>query len=231
MRRSGWRSSAAAPSSAKWLVDHNPRSTNAIAKSHTSGYFISDERFQTLDPIFSAAFAVMNCFRCEVAARVRTVMDAIAAFAPAGAIPPPASCRRSANAWPNPTSPSTVPETLLKLLPFFRTFRLPDCASSWPPCGDFDFSRGQLVYAAGEAPRSCVLIVRGALSMNFHRQTGAVMFAVRGPGQMMGELALLDGRPQPLDCVAREPTILFEIDRDQFELLRKGGIRRGAQVL
>jgi CRP-like cAMP-binding protein len=40
---------------------------------------------------------------------------------------------------------------------------------------------------------------------------------------MMGELALLDDRPQPLDCVAREPTILFEIDRDQFELLRKGG--------
>ncbi len=205
-------------------LDHNPRSTNAIAKSHTSGYFISDERFQTLQSDFSpAAFAVMNCFRCEVAARVRTVMDAIAAFAPAGAIPPPASCRRSANAWPNPTSPSTVPETLLKLLPFFRTFRLPDLREFLASLRRFDFSRGQLVYAAGEAPRSCVLIVRGALSMNFHRQTGAVMFAVRGPGQMMGELALLDGRPQPLDCVAREPTILFEIDRDQFELLRKGG--------
>ena len=172
----------------------------------------------------------MNCFRCEVAARVRTVMDAIAAFAPAGAIAAgflPSICQRVAE----PNFAVTVPETLLKLLPFFRTFRLPDLREFLASLRRFDFSRGQLVYAAGEAPRSCVLIVRGALSMNFHRQTGAVMFAVRGPGQMMGELALLDGRPQPLDCVAREPTILFEIDRDQFELLRKGGIRRGAQVL
>ena len=49
------------------------------------------------------------------------------------------------------------------------------------------------------------------------------MFSVRGPGQMMGELALLDRGPQPLDCIAREPTIAFELDRSQFELLRKGG--------
>jgi CRP-like cAMP-binding protein len=59
--------------------------------------------------------------------------------------------------------------------------------------------------------------------MHLPATAGAAMFVVRGPGQMMGELALVDGGPQPLDCMVQEPTIAFELDRTQFELLRKGG--------
>jgi len=204
-------------------LDHNPRSTHAVATLPTSGYFISYERFQILQSDFSApAFAVMNCFRREVAARARTVIDGIAAFVAAGA-PPAAPARSGAAKWPAPASPSTIDERVLQSLPFFRTFRLADLREFIEPLKRFDFTRGQLVYAAGEAARSCLIIVRGALSMNFPTATRGALFSVRGPGRMMGELALVDGGPQPLACMAREPTIAFELDRIQFELLRKGG--------
>jgi CRP-like cAMP-binding protein len=49
------------------------------------------------------------------------------------------------------------------------------------------------------------------------------MFAVYGPGGMAGELALVDGAPHPLACIARESTIAFEVDRIGFDLLRRGG--------
>jgi CRP/FNR family cyclic AMP-dependent transcriptional regulator len=202
-------------------LDRNPRSTHAIATLPTSGYFISYERFQMLQSDFSAAaFAIMNCFRREVATRARRVIDGIGAFvAPAGAPPVWSGTAK----WPAPGSPSTIPETILQSLPFFRTFRVAELREFIEPLKRIDFTRGQLVFATGEAPRSCLLIVRGALSMNFSTATGGAMFLVRGPGQMMGELALVDGGPQPFDCMAREPTIAFELDRIQFELLRRGG--------
>ena len=49
------------------------------------------------------------------------------------------------------------------------------------------------------------------------------MFAIRGPGQMVGELGLMDAGQHPFDCKAREPTIAFEVDRIQFERYRRGG--------
>jgi CRP-like cAMP-binding protein len=204
-------------------LDHNPRSTHAIATSPTSGYFVSNERFGILQSDLSAAaFSVMNCFRRQVAARARAAIDAIAAFDAAGA-PSAAPAHGGAAEWPTSASPSTIDETVLQSLPLFRTFRLAELREFIEPLKRFDFTRGQLLYAAGEPPRSCLLIVRGALSMNLPTTTAAAMFAVRGPGQMMGELALVDGGPQPLDCMAREPTIAFELDRMQFELLRRGG--------
>ena len=59
--------------------------------------------------------------------------------------------------------------------------------------------------------------------MNFPTPAGTSTFAVYGPGKMVGELCLVDGGPQPLTCVAREPTIAFEVDRIGFELMRRGG--------
>jgi CRP-like cAMP-binding protein len=204
------------------LLDHNPRSTNALAITSTSGYFISSERFQTLQSDFSPpAFAVMDCFRHEVVRRARTVIDQIAELvAPAQA---GMAVRDAAAVWPAPTSTSTVEQRVLQVLPFFRTFRRSDLRELVAPLQRFDFARGQPVFAAGDGPRSCLLIVRGALSMTLPAAVGGTTFSVRGPGQMMGELALIDGAPQPLDCWVREPAIAFELDRARFEQLRKGG--------
>jgi CRP-like cAMP-binding protein len=131
--------------------------------------------------------------------------------------------RDDAAKWPAPSSPATVAENVLRSLPFFKTFRPAELREFLEPLKRYDFSRGQLVYAEGEAPRGCLIVVRGALSMNFSTPAGTSMFAVYGPGRMVGELALVDGAPHPLACIARESTIAFEVDRIGFDLLGRGG--------
>ena len=200
------------------LLDQNPRSTNAVAASATSGYFISRERFRILQSDFRpSAFSVMNCFRREAAARARNRIGEVATLV-ASSVP---LC--TPNAMPRP-APLTVAidETILRSLPFFRTLRLGDLREFVTSLKRFDFSPGELLYAAGEPPQSCLLIVRGAISMSLPGD-GLTMFAIRGPGQIVGELALMDAGQQPFDCKAREPTIAFEVDRIQFERYRRGG--------
>lgn len=200
------------------LLDHYPRSAHAIAAEPTSGYFISSELFQILQSDFRApAFAVMDCFRREVAKRARRVIGEISGFVPV--VP---ACG-GAIEWPAPSSSSSIDEAVLRSLPLFRTFRPGDLREFITKLKRFDFVAGQCVYAAGEMPRSCLMIVRGGMSMNQPGTIRSAAFAVRGPGQIMGEIALLDDGLQPLDCMAREPTIAFELDRIQFEALRQGG--------
>jgi CRP/FNR family cyclic AMP-dependent transcriptional regulator len=80
-----------------------------------------------------------------------------------------------------------------------------------------------VVFAAGEPARNCLVILRGALALKFSTPQGVSMFSLLGPGKIVGDLALIDGGPQPLACIAREDTIAFEMDRIGFELLLRGG--------
>ena len=206
------------------LLDGNPRSTHAVAKTPTFGYFISSERFQMLRSDYRpAAFAVMNCFRREVAARARKVIEQAAASMVALDARPAAQLCGGGAKWPEPISPSTIDEGILHSLPFFRDFRPAELREFVEPLKRYDFSRGQLVYAAGETARNCLVVVRGALARNFATPRGMSPFSLHGPGKIVGEIALIDGDPHPLACVARESTIAFEVDRIGFELLRRGG--------
>jgi CRP/FNR family transcriptional regulator, cyclic AMP receptor protein len=203
------------------LLDCFPRSAHAFATKPTTGYFVGIERFHVVQSDYRApAFAVMHCFRRAVAARARTALDALAAFGEAAQTTGPTERMVQ---WPTPRSPSTFDEAVLNALPLFGTLQLAELRQFIAPMRRFDFGPGDRVYAAGDAPRSCVLIVRGALSTLRRSASGSLPFAVHGPGQVVGDLALFDGLAQPLDCLAREPTIAFEIDRAQFERLRRGG--------
>jgi CRP-like cAMP-binding protein len=125
-------------------------------------------------------------------------------------------------AWSAPSSTGIDPE-VLRSLPFFRGFRPAELEEFVAPLRRYDFARGETVYAAGEAARNCLIIVRGALSLHFASPQGTSPCALLGPGNIAGSLALIDGGPQPLACVAREATIAFEIDRVGFDLMRRGG--------
>jgi CRP-like cAMP-binding protein len=102
---------------------------------------------------------------------------------------------------------------ILRCLPFFKTFRPEELREFLDPLKRYEFSPGQVVYAEGAAARSCLVIVRGALSMSFSTGAGTSMFSVHGPGRMVGVLPLVDGGPHPLACLAREETIAFAVER------------------
>ena len=45
---------------------------------------------------------------------------------------------------------------------------------------------------------------------------------VLGPGQLVGAVSLMDGGPQPMDCVAREPSWLWEADVETLQRILEG---------
>jgi CRP-like cAMP-binding protein len=203
------------------LLDRNPRAAHAVAVTPVVGYFVSHERFGLLRSDYRpAAFAVMNCFRHEVATRARTIIEEIAARAASPVLAPPAG--GGGAQWPSPSAP-TIPHAILQALPLFRSFRADELSEFVAPLRQYAFTPGQLVYAAGQPPRGCLIVVRGALGLNFSVAAGMSMFSVLGPGRLAGELAVVDGGPHPLACVAREPTIAFEVDRTACELMSRGG--------
>jgi uncharacterized protein len=206
------------------LLDGNLRSTHAVAAAPTFGYFVSAEQFQILRTDYRpAAFRAMSCFRREVAARGRGVIEQIASAVVAADPRPGKPVSADGITWPAPAAADSFDAAALQVLPFFRTFRPAELRELVAPLRRRDFARGQLVYAAGEPARNCLVIVRGALAMNFSAPQGLSAFSLLGPGRIVGDLALIDGGPQPLACVAREDTIAFEMDRIGFELLQRGG--------
>jgi predicted NAD/FAD-binding protein/CRP-like cAMP-binding protein len=203
------------------LLDGHLRSTHAVATAQTFGYFVSAEQFRILRTDYRpVAFQAMNCFRREVARRARSVIEQIS---PAVVAADPRPGPSASAAWPHASAAADFSAEALQALPFFRTFRPAELRELVAPLRLYEFARGQLVYAAGEPARNCLVVVRGALGLNFSTPQGLSGFSLLGPGRIAGELALIDGGPQPLACVAREATIAFEIDRIGFELLRRGG--------
>jgi CRP/FNR family cyclic AMP-dependent transcriptional regulator len=64
----------------------------------------------------------------------------------------------------------------------------------------------------GTSGREFVLIVEGSVRV---MQRG-LLIAHRGPGEFLGELALLDGEPRTATVIADEPCTLLVIHRNQF---------------
>jgi CRP-like cAMP-binding protein len=119
-------------------------------------------------------------------------------------------------------APELAPE-LLRQLPLFQPFSDRELKGFLAPLELRHLPRGTLLHPPGEEPRSCMLVVRGALRLSVTRGGAEEQLLVLGPAQMEGDLALMDGLPQAARCEVREDATLLEMTRPRFEALRQGG--------
>jgi CRP-like cAMP-binding protein len=75
---------------------------------------------------------------------------------------------------------------------------------------------GRLLFAEGDAPRSCLIVVRGALELSARRGDRKHQLSILGPGEMCSVAPLIDGLAQPLDYGVRESALLLELPRARF---------------
>ena len=205
------------------LLDHGVRSASAVAVTASTGYFVSRERFEMMRAdMRPPAFAVMDRFITQVAARTRKAIELAAAHLAPGCAATAAATAVSV-AWTRCSSPATLDQRLLLALPFFGSLGSGELRELMGQVKRHDFARGDLVWPAGAAASHCLIVVRGALATYFSTPPRPQLFSVHGPGSFAGELPLLDGGPHPLIALAREPTIALSLDRERFEVLRKGG--------
>ncbi|MFC0038873.1 Crp/Fnr family transcriptional regulator [Actinomadura rayongensis] len=92
------------------------------------------------------------------------------------------------------------------------------------------FRRGETIFREGEHSTWAAVLTSGHVKAYSDReQGGEALLAVRGPGALLGEVAVIDGGPRSATVAALEPVKLLTITGEQFmEFLRTHG---GASVL
>src|SRR6478736_1826383 len=75
---------------------------------------------------------------------------------------------------------------------------------------------GEVLYRQGDPSDCAWLVERGAVELVSHQGRREVSHGVLGPGELIGELGMLDGAPRSATATARGDTVLLAIEHDQF---------------
>jgi CRP-like cAMP-binding protein len=77
--------------------------------------------------------------------------------------------------------------------------------------------RGQTIFQRGDNGSSLMVVLRGRVRISTVSGDGKeVTLNVINPGEVTGELALLDGKPRSADATATEDTLLLVVERRHF---------------
>lgn len=80
--------------------------------------------------------------------------------------------------------------------------------------------KGQLLFSEGDISNGCYCIVSGALKISLFSEEGdETLLAVMGPGDILGEMALVDRLPRSASVTALKDTEVGLIGTQEFERL------------
>lgn len=86
-------------------------------------------------------------------------------------------------------------------------------------CMPRDFEPGAIVISEGDTGLGLFVVVSGRIEVTKGTGDDAVRLAVMEPGDLLGEMALIDDQPRSASAVALEPTRCLLITRNSFQTL------------
>ena len=102
--------------------------------------------------------------------------------------------------------------------PLFGKLAAEDAAVLAPLLRRRDVAAGEVVFARGDAAEEVYLVVSGQLRISVVSQDGRELaFRLVGAGQMVGELAVLDGSRRSADLTALRRSELLGLDRRNLQ--------------
>ncbi len=108
--------------------------------------------------------------------------------------------------------PQLAKATVLRGVPLFSGVEAEDLVVVAALAEEIDVAAGARIFAEGEIGDALYVVVKGGVRIERHGATIAEL----GPGECVGELALLDDAPRSATVVAVAPTELLRIGRDDF---------------
>ena len=79
------------------------------------------------------------------------------------------------------------------------------------------FADGARIFREGEISGRVILLVRGRVKVFSSTKDGRdIVLAIRGPGEMLGEISAIDGGPHSATCEAMEPVEAIAIASEVF---------------
>jgi CRP/FNR family cyclic AMP-dependent transcriptional regulator len=105
----------------------------------------------------------------------------------------------------------------LSQVPFLEAFTQSDIARLAARVVERRFDDRQTIFGRGERGSSMMAVVEGRVRISIASATGReLLLGVVEPGQIFGELALLDGGPRSADASALGACLLLSLDRREF---------------
>ena len=84
---------------------------------------------------------------------------------------------------------------------------------------ELDVAAGQTVFSQGDPGDALYVIVSGAVEVRGERDGRSERVAVLGPGDCLGEMALVTGDPRSATVVTLSATRLLRLDKERFQVL------------
>jgi CRP/FNR family transcriptional regulator len=78
---------------------------------------------------------------------------------------------------------------------------------------------GELVFREGDAATTIFVVRKGRVRITKHVRGGERTFAVLGPGELFGEMAIITGTPRSASAEALDDVTLIELDAARFETM------------
>ena len=83
--------------------------------------------------------------------------------------------------------------------------------------GKRTFGKGMIIFHKGSPGQTLYIIESGKVRIFIISESGQeISVNIYGPGDVFGELALLDGLPRSAGAVVMEKTVTFTLNRDDF---------------
>ena len=105
----------------------------------------------------------------------------------------------------------------LRAVPLFRDLPAAELVAVWRELREERVAAGTVVCARGAPGDRLYLVQRGAVAVQLGTAPDAPPLRRAGPGDCVGEMALVTGAPRSADVVAAEDTVLWVLDRGPFE--------------
>lgn len=209
------------------LVDHSVRTASAEVLETLTGYFFSQQHFAMLQhDLRPSAFHAMNKITLTLCGRIRGMIEEIRLTLPnknkTDANLMGSTRGKSSSSHPR-EAPRELNHALLSQLPLFADFTEEEVNGFLDKVKRKDVARGQQLFTQGDPPKNCYVVVRGALLLSVSNEETSEQLLVAGPGQLAGDIAMMDGMPQAATCMARESAIVLEMPRKAFNALHDSG--------
>src|ERR1700731_4068138 len=93
------------------------------------------------------------------------------------------------------------------------------------------FAQGEAIFTAGQVGPGLVVILSGEVDIVRHEFSHESLIVMHDPGQFMGELAQLAGRPALVDAVAKKPVQALIIARERLRALLIAEAELGERIM
>ena len=105
----------------------------------------------------------------------------------------------------------------------FRGVAIEDLATIAPMLRERRYRSGETIFHEGDPGDAMHVIASGRAKISIESQEGdEAILATLGPGEVFGELVLLDGAPRSATAVAVEPTVTYTLPQTAFGPLIAG---------